>query len=391
MRVLLGNCRKSPFEALSANQTIQRGVFGNNSGNLLFQFSTFKMLSGKNNLITLQDYVINKKGPDFINENFDIYVLPLANLFYKEFISCLDSYSELIEKLKIPVVVIGVGTQASIDGIALFDQINNSVKRFCRAVLARSASIGVRGEFTANYLKKLGFRDILTIGCPSMFLFGENLPIVKKPNIGRYSKIAFNYNCYLTKYWNRLRENIIKYPNISFFSQSQRILETILYQTFTADQLDSNSGLPPGFHDIINYRCDMGVFLDISTWMSYIKSFEFSFGTRIHGNIIALLSGVPAHVIAHDSRTLELVEYFEIPHTKLSMLDNKIFAEDFAKQSDYTNYLKNHQFRFDQFVNFLDQNNVPYDFSEEHQFDFNKKLSQIDFPRRISPKYNSLS
>ena len=45
-----------------------------------------------------------------------------------------------------------------------------SVRAFMSAVLDRSPSVGVRGEFTHDYLRGLGFRDVEVIGCPSMFL-----------------------------------------------------------------------------------------------------------------------------------------------------------------------------------------------------------------------------
>ena len=51
----------------------------------------------------------------------------------------------------------------------------NATKKFVRAVLNTTASIGVRGEFTFNYLRSLGFssKEVDVIGCLSMFLYGD--------------------------------------------------------------------------------------------------------------------------------------------------------------------------------------------------------------------------
>ena len=53
--------------------------------------------------------------------------------------------------------------------------------QFCNAVLEKSRSIGVRGEITQEYLVRLGIkrRKIDVIGCPSMYTFGDFLPLKK--------------------------------------------------------------------------------------------------------------------------------------------------------------------------------------------------------------------
>ena len=57
------------------------------------------------------------------------------------------------------------------------------------------------------------------------------------------------------------------------------------------------------------------LFYDIPVWSDFFQreNIDFSIGERIHGNLIALLNGVPAVVCPHDTRTRELAEFFEIP------------------------------------------------------------------------------
>lgn len=54
---------------------------------------------------------------------------------------------------------------------------------------------------------------------------------------------------------------------------------------------------------------------DLPRLAQHLKDIEidFSFGQRIHGNILCTLMGIPAIVYIHDSRTRELAEYFELP------------------------------------------------------------------------------
>src|SRR6185503_5554689 len=92
--------------------------------------------------------------------------------------------------------VIGVGAQAGIglDARSLAPMAD-SVRAFVAAVLDRSASIGVRGEFTKSYLLGLGFPSdaIDIIGCPSLFTYGDSLRLQKiQVQIGTGSRLAMN-------------------------------------------------------------------------------------------------------------------------------------------------------------------------------------------------------
>lgn len=80
--------------------------------------------------------------------------MPLADAFREDFRPVLRNYTQLIRKLKIPVVVTGVGLRANyepqLDEGFTFDE---DVTNFVKAVLEKSAQIGVRGQITADYLK----------------------------------------------------------------------------------------------------------------------------------------------------------------------------------------------------------------------------------------------
>lgn len=100
------------------------------------------------------------KKADEINANFDHLVLPFANAFRVSFRNTLDRYSEMIEKLRVPVTVLGVGAQTDLDySGGNLDPIMKSTTRFVRAVVERAPAIGVRGEFTYDFLRRLGFSD----------------------------------------------------------------------------------------------------------------------------------------------------------------------------------------------------------------------------------------
>ena len=105
---------KSPFEAISAERTLDEDINGGNSGNLIFLESAYKLLSTRDAEITVDHFHPEWIGADVINERFDVFVIPFANAFRPAFRPTLERYTETIERLKIPVVVLSCGYQAKL-------------------------------------------------------------------------------------------------------------------------------------------------------------------------------------------------------------------------------------------------------------------------------------
>src|SRR5690606_30287480 len=148
--------------------------------------------------------------------------IPLANSFRKSFIGQLDALTKLIEDLRIPCVVVGVGAQTDLDLRLLGGSpIDSHVKKFAGAVLDRSACIGVRGDFTKDYLNRLGFSDVDVIGCPSMFLNGASLSVEKRvPSLSRDSRIALNLTPGMSDgVCNLFRRGWKEFPNAIYVPQ----------------------------------------------------------------------------------------------------------------------------------------------------------------------------
>jgi hypothetical protein len=393
MKRILLRAGKDPFTAFSPENTLKHDILGTNSGNLIFALSAHKTLSTPNQTIDHFGYTAKKLIAKEINENYDCLVLPFANAFRISFKKTLNDFTDIISELKIPVIVLGVGVQASLDyDVSEIDEIKDDVKRFIDAVLKNSKSIGVRGECTAQYLKYLGYSDseIDIIGCPSMFFHGDNLNIKEKSlNFSNDSKIAFNASPYVSGI-DKIAENHYKnYKNICYIPQNNIDLEALLYGEFPKSKKKTN------LYNISNpiYAANKTrFFIDPQPWMNFLSECDFSFGTRIHGNITSLLAGTPCHVLAHDSRTLELVRYFEIPHTLMSNLSTDIDAKDLFQKSNYTNLMKNHKTRFNTYKEFLakhdletifDYENLPQEYDQQY---FSANLSNAISPLSFTPQ-----
>ena len=188
----------SPFETFSPGYILTHNVIGTNVGNFLYLNGVLRSLMiDDNTVIQANYYNTNYYKPEYVNENFDCFVIPLADAFRENFVNELNELTSFVKKLKIPCYVIGVGLKESYEpDFSQPKPQDEAVKKFVTAVLEKSNCIGVRGELTGKYLETLGFaegRDFMVIGCPSMYMKGKRLHI-QNPKLDVNSKVCFNSN-----------------------------------------------------------------------------------------------------------------------------------------------------------------------------------------------------
>jgi hypothetical protein len=298
-RILL-RARKGPFDVFTPEETFAGNWIGDNNGNLVFSHAAHKLLATSAAEIIPSRFRADERDADEINEKYDVFVIPLANAFRRSFVHRLAPMTRLIERLKIPVVVLGVGVQTDVEGNREYLRpIDEAVTAFCRAVLDRSHSIGVRGEVTESYLRTLGFSAVEQIGCPSMFLTGDSLRIEKaKPALAPEDRVALTISPYVSSMAGIVRRHHERYPNLRYLPQDLRTLGTLLYGD-APELRGCSSDIPLHTSHPFFVEDKVRMFVDPWTWMDYLSGFDFAFGTRIHGTITALVSGTPGYLFAH--------------------------------------------------------------------------------------------
>ena len=216
---------------------------------------------------------------------------------------------------------------------------------FFKAVLNKSAMIGVRGEFTGNYLKKLGFipeKVYTVIGCPSFYTYCENLKL-KSGCFDENSKMAYNDTVMagnnVQEFLHRAAE---KCKDSYFYPQKVEELKTLyLGMKYCFNRKRDRY---PATIDSPVYRNDKVRFhTHYCSWKNDLNERDFSIGPRLHGNVMAILSGIPALWITHDARMRELADYHKLPSIRASKIDeNTDIFELFAK-ADYKSFLEGHR------------------------------------------------
>ena len=361
MRILIRS-RRDPFTATSALDTYARNTIGDNVGNLVFSNASHRLLSRQDNEVVSNQFKTDVSKAARINEEYDVFVVPLANAFRPSFQKQLDALSDLIEQLSIPVVVLGVGAQAGTHrNLERLDPIEASVKRFVILVLDRSPAIGVRGDVTAEYLQNLGFSDVEVIGCPSLFMRGPDLRVEKTlPRLTRRSPVAINISPYVKQMGPITMAAHERYPNLVYVAQDRNTLRLLLEGDADPKDVGKRSQLPVHETHPMYREGKIRFFLDPWTWFDFLGTRDFSFGTRIHGNIASLLAGTPAVVLAHDSRTLELADYHEIPYRLVTEVPKDVDPADLYAEADFSGFNSGHQKRWETFASFMERSGLTH-------------------------------
>ncbi|MFC8512316.1 polysaccharide pyruvyl transferase family protein [Streptomyces sp. NPDC057257] len=388
-RILLRS-GKTPYDVFPVEEALHQDVIATNSGNLIFSDAAHKILETPGTEVVSNGMRTDLSAAGRINEEYDAFVIPLANAFRPSFESGLKRLTRLIGKLRIPVVVLGVGAQTGLNyDPARLKPMEQTVREFVSAVLDRSASIGVRGEFTEKYLRDLGFRDVETIGCPSLFMYGKELPVQKRTAaFTAESRIAINGSHSAVRgqgLGELITRTHARYPHLTFIGQNLSDARQLHWR----DLSHPNAAVTaiPTHPDHPMYREDkVRVYVDPVTWIDDLRGYDFSFGSRIHGNIAALLAGTPATVLCGDSRTLELCRYFDIPHRRIDTLPADLDPATLYEEADFTALTGGHVERFERFEGFLDRNGLRNTFTHgDGGAAFEARMSALTFPPGIRP------
>jgi hypothetical protein len=386
MNDILLRARKDPFDIASPETTLVRNLIAENAGNLIFSSASHRILGTADTRIAVDRFRVGPGDADRINERYAAYVVPLANAFRLSFEPPLVRLTSLIRRLRIPVVILGVGMQTNVSNeVDRLNPIDRSVREFVAAVLDRSPTIGVRGEMTHDYLRGLGFRDVEVIGCPSMFMYGADLHVEKRrPSLDRDARIAINVSPYVKSMGPVVARHVERYPDLTYIPQDLDTLAMLLWGDAGSDVSPDDPRPIHLAHPL--FRGDrVRFFVDPAPWIDFLRGMDFSFGTRIHGNIAALIAGTPAVVLAHDSRTLELARYFEIPYRLMRDVDPDVDAADLYEAADFGPLNDGHAARLATFTRFLDRHGLDHIFrSPPPSLSFDARAAVTDWPAPVT-------
>lgn len=312
-------CSQTPSDQIRF-ETLMSGA-GQNTGNLLFTNAVWNQIAGE------KIHTGFHFNTDVVNRTLGALIIPAANWFNSHV--DFQDLADRVEKLDIPVVMIGLGTQNR-DFTAPFDVPEGTV-RLVRAVAERSRSVSVRGNYTRDVLKKYGISNVTVTGCPS--LYHDFRPSASQRLLSATRNTKGPFLVHSTRFsaahepFAQERSVHKKIFELAFRAGADLLLQSepeeismIIEAAHkppigeTTKQLMLNIYQAPDWPSLEAYiRKHARVFFDPELWANALQAYTHVIGTRLHATIMALNSGVPAVIIPHDSRTREMCDFAGLP------------------------------------------------------------------------------
>ena len=324
-----------------------------NTGNYFFEHAVARHLKGFKTVAKMQE----------LPDTDCTLVLSMSN-FISPYTD-LGEVADQIEKKKVErVVMIGAGAQA--DDFSEKISLTRGTRRFLEILSERSASIGVRGVYTAEVLNQLRIRNVDIIGCPSVFYHGDPAFAVKS-GAHTDANLRSVFHCTPTGFY---RDNIARLISFgianceSYVAQSERDFFG-LHSESEQDQAATefffnyyNDGSIEPEQASEWFRRNVRWFFNLQSWLEYMKTVDFAFGARFHGNMAAILMGVPALNMVFDTRTRELCEYLNLPYMHLSDFRADMKLGDLYRAADFSLFNRTYPVKYRAYRDFLVKNGL---------------------------------
>lgn len=387
MKKILMRAGVMPYDEITPADCLTRNILGGNSGNLFYQYSMVKALYTKGTEVVANQYKVNLNEIDRINEEYSAFVIPLADAFRKNFMKELSELTELVKRLRIPCIVTGVGLRAPYEpDFSISYSFDEEVKRFVNAVLEKSPMLGLRGEITGRYLKKLGYKeekDFTIIGCPSLYANGAELKM-KELDLKKDSAISISTILYANPVLDQLIKQIgDNYPNHYFVGQLRQELR-LLYTGFGFDGSPLYPCKNVNSRDYKNGRARF--FINVPSWLEHMKKMDLSVGGRFHGNVAGILAGTPSILIANDARKREFMSFHKIPGIAEKEITEKLTLSDLVSKLDFSGAYRNHKENFEHFVGFLNTCGLDNIYKRKQEKDyFCDRMDKVTLDSGVKP------
>lgn len=299
------------------------------------------------------DYVDNFSNIELLNEKYDQCIIAFAtHLTNKRDVSI---YTNVIEKLKMPVHLFSLGVQDYIGGLNKNWRVHPSMHRLLEIVSNRTKVIGCRGPHTAELIHRSGIKNVETIGCPT-FYYNLNRDFKIKKNGFKDPAVVF-HRTFATG------ENLHLLEGVPIVGQD--FLDEVVFCLHSKTDRNFRSYELRLWEKQKNYLKSLklvqnqGIFhFKFKEWFDFIGSRGFVFGPRLHGCIGSMIQGIPAVMTARDLRVREMGEMFNVPCLSYDEVGQFESVKSIYDWADYSNFNKNYPHLLDSYLSLIKKNGL---------------------------------
>lgn len=254
---------------------------------------------------------------------------------------------EKLDKIRVPILAVGLGAQSGLGQD--IDRLPDGSVEFFRLLSKKTEKIGVRGDFTQSVLKRFGVENTEVLGCISNFT-AMNLDASLQANpFGKVKADRIGLNNDFIDAVDPLNEMITRiFPSAVLDFIVQAPVELLHLARNEGSKIDpayqrrldkmvktfSKAGYSERY--ILNR---VYAFYDARAWLEYVRRYDLTLGSRMHGNMISFQAGVPTVFVPHDSRTEELTRTMALPRLELSECQHVQSAADFLEKIQFNREL----------------------------------------------------
>jgi len=319
-----------------------------NTGTFLMTDTLAKLLDSK--------WIYSGDFNSMKDSNFDVIVTNAFHCISPEFVFDRTYWQKILDTgLKIVPMTFGFRYHKNGEFYLTDDMV------YIFRQISERNEIGVRGEKTAEILNSYGIKNIRIVGCHSLFYHNDrNFKIYKKsPSL---KEINFNFNqCYSDFYWTHYE--FCKY-SVPFFKYIKKIYDDktakinyTMQTAFFKEWIGYSNFI--SYDSIKDFLMECGrYYFSVDDWIEGVKSVDMSVGTQFHGNIAAILAGVPTLEICIDDRMRELCKALKIPNIDIKDFDTEKSLEYYYDMIDYSEFNKSYCNLYDNFIDYCLKNGV---------------------------------
>jgi hypothetical protein len=354
-------------------QEIQRFIDHYHNIGDAFVFDSSLKLLNYDQLDVLDIRTVKPGDVERYNAEYDYVFLRGSNYIHSDM--DWENAEQVLPKLKIPILAFGVGAQAPKEGKL---QLSEQSKRVWKTIADKSASLGVRGAYTAEVLWDLGIKNVRIIGCPTAFRNNDPDLRIDLPPLDQIKNVGFtmrrevsaayaqDIETYLTRHRDVVKEMARRF-DIVMMMQGEVEEKKLLWGTdeqkaHALAELKNNAWIAQWFLDEEMeelYKNRLWYSDVVADYEDLVRSKDLVLGYRLHGNLMALANRVPSIYFSYDSRTVEFAETFAIPC--YDVFSQKPFVlEDYWDQARFERFNRTYYQRFRDMRAFLDENFIDH-------------------------------